>query len=102
MRAWLALLTLGMLGCGAFAAPGRACRKQEECAGLKNGYCSKAEICTRECSESDPCPESATCSQQGARAVCLPTCSQDSQCLSNFVCYGNVCVLAAPLEPPPI
>lgn len=101
MRALLVLLALGLAGCGAFAAPGRPCTKHEQCSGLLRGYCSRAEICTRECNEKDTCPDHSSCSQQGARAVCLPTCETNSDCLSNFSCSGSVCVLTAPLDPPP-
>jgi hypothetical protein len=98
---WLALLTLGFLSCGLFAAPGKACRKHEDCKGLKDGYCARAEICTRECSETQPCPDDSTCTTIGGRTVCLPTCDSKTDCLSNFDCYQNVCQLVGPLEPPP-
>ena len=95
---WLCVL---FLDCGLFAAPGRPCTKQEECKGLERGYCAKAEICTRECSEDQACPENSTCSLQGQRSVCLPTCDSQDDCLKNFTCYMNVCQLALPFEPPP-
>lgn len=98
---WLTLLCLGLLGCGSFAVPGTACRKHEECAGLKHGYCARAEICTRECSDTLSCPEKSTCSLQGRRSVCLPNCESDANCLKGFACRSSVCVLSAPLEPPP-
>lgn len=99
---WLTLLTLGLLGCGAFATPGRACSKHEDCDGLPRGYCARAEICTRECSETDPCPDLASvCSPQGVRTVCLPICASDPDCPKGFTCSSNVCVVKAPLEPPP-
>jgi hypothetical protein len=99
---WLALLmALGFVGCGAFAFPGKPCSKHEDCSGLKNGYCSRAEICSRECSETDPCPEGSSCSTQGARSVCLASCESDATCIKGFVCFANVCVLQAPLDPPP-
>ena len=115
MRGWLALLAVAYLGCGAFAAPGSACKKHEDCSGLPRGYCSRAEICTRECNEKDTCPDHSTCSQQGGgpippllqthrvqgRPVCLHTCETTSDCLPNFSCSGSVCVLTSPLDPPP-
>lgn len=97
---WLAFLMLGFLGCGVFAQPGRACRKQEECDGLERGYCAKVEICTRACSPTDTCPDNSTCTLVGKRSICLPTCEADTDCLSGFVCYQNTCQYAAPLEPP--
>lgn len=103
MRALFVLLMLGFMGCGLIAWPGRSCRKHEDCQGLKDGYCSKVEICTRECSDTNPCPENSTCTTaQGKRSVCLPTCDSDDDCgLANFVCYQNVCQVVSPLEPPP-
>lgn len=98
---WLVLLWVVFSSCGLFAAPGRPCTKHEECDGLERGYCSRAEICTRECSESQTCPENSTCSLQGKRSVCLPTCDSQDDCLKNFTCYMNVCQLAVPFEPPP-
>ena len=99
---WLALtwLALGSLGCSIFAGPGLPCRKHEDCSGLKDGYCSRAEICTRECTQNIPCPTTATCSAQGKRNVCLPKCEVDTDCLKTFACSTSVCVLRAPLEPP--
>jgi hypothetical protein len=87
-------------GCGAFAIPGRACRKHEECKGLERGYCARAEICTRECSDTQPCPDNASCSLQVSRSVCLPKCEVDTDCLKGFQCLDSVCQLTAPLEPP--
>lgn len=100
MRALAAWWVLGLLGCGAFALPGRACQKHEDCGGLPRGYCSRAEICTRECSETDACPDNSTCSLQGARSVCLPKCEGDGECLAGFGCVASVCVLRNPMEPP--
>jgi hypothetical protein len=99
---WLAsLLLVGLWGCGIFAVPGRPCQKHEECDGLEHGYCSRSEICTRECRETEPCPDNSTCSAQGVRTVCLPKCEVNADCLPTFTCSGNVCVLRAPFEPPP-
>lgn len=98
----LLLLYMGVcLGCAAFAGPGTPCRKHEQCAGLPRGYCARAEICTRECTESEPCPESSACSAQGNRSVCLPKCEGNTDCLKGFSCAGGVCVVTAPLEPSP-
>ena len=101
MRAIAGWLLFGLMGCGAFAAPGRPCTKHEDCAGLKNGYCARAEICTRECGgPSVACPENSTCSLQGARSVCLPNCEGDGDCLKGFSCISSVCQLTNPMEPP--
>ena len=96
----LTFVLLGFLGCGAFAQPGRACRKHEDCSGLERGYCARVEICTRECSEKDTCPMNSTCTTFGKRSVCLPTCERDTGCLKGFVCSENTCQYAAPLDPP--
>jgi hypothetical protein len=100
MKRFTLLLLLGFVGCGSFAIPGRACRKHEECKGLERGYCAKAEICTRECSEAQPCPDNSTCSLQVSRSVCLPKCEVDTDCLTGFQCLDSVCQVKAPLEPP--
>lgn len=105
------LLLVLLSGCSVFAVPGTPCRKHEEC-GLKDGYCSKAEICTRECSENNPCPDNSSCFVGVGRSVCLPNCERDEDCLPNFRCAGevpatggspgkNVCRLKSPLSPPP-
>jgi hypothetical protein len=99
---WIAWLSLAFLSCGLIAWPGKACRKHEECDGLPDGYCSRAEICTRECSESKACPEKSTCTTVGRRTVCLPSCDSEDDCLSNFTCSNNVCQVEAPLDPPPM
>lgn len=99
-RAVWAGLVLLLAGCGAFAVPGRACRKHEECSGLKDGYCSRAEICTRICSDAVPCPDNSSCRAMGKRSVCLPTCTDDAGCFKGFACLDGVCQLKAPLEPP--
>jgi hypothetical protein len=85
-------------GCGAFAVPGRSCSLHEDCKGLERGYCARAEICTRECQDSLPCPDNAACSQQGSRSVCLPRCENDQGCFDNFTCRDGVCQLRAPLS----
>jgi hypothetical protein len=95
---WLALALLS--GCGSFAVPGRACQKHEECGGLERGYCARAEICTRECSEGFPCPDNARCSQQSNRAVCLPTCDNDQGCFKGFTCRDGVCQVTNLFAPP--
>lgn len=101
MRAlWVTIALLAALGCGAFAVPGRACRQHEDCAGLKDGYCSRAEICTKECSDTDPCPDNSLCKDMGRRAVCLPKCENDDGCFAGFTCFDGVCQVKAPLAPP--
>jgi hypothetical protein len=81
---------------------GVACRKHDDCKGLKDGYCARAEICTRECSSAAPCPENSACVEQGRR-VCLTTCTGDAGCLAGFSCQtvgdAGVCLLTHPLDP---
>jgi hypothetical protein len=100
---WWLLVMFGFLsGCGLFAAPGQPCRKHEECDGLADGYCSRAEICTRECSESKTCPDNSTCVAQVKRSgVCLKNCESNSDCLKNFACVEGTCQVQNPLDPPP-
>ena len=99
MNRWV-LCALVLVGCGA-VKPGAACQKHEDCAGLDEGYCARAEICVRECPASGECPEGSTCVTQPRRKVCLPTCEKDSDCLSNFRCTAGTCQLANPMLPPP-
>jgi hypothetical protein len=96
------LLACGLAGCP--ATPGVTCTKHDECASLKNGYCSKAGICTRECTGPGTCGEGSSCFDAGVRQVCLPTCVDDAGCPSTrFACLpgdeGFVCQVASPLAP---
>jgi hypothetical protein len=105
MRALAALFALStvLLGCPSTLV-GVACQKHDDCKGLKDGYCARAEICTRECSSSAPCPDTTTCVDQGRR-VCLTTCTDDAGCLTGFSCQtvadadAGVCLLTHPLDP---
>jgi hypothetical protein len=106
MRAtFLLLASVGaavlLLGCP--AKVGVTCRSHDDCKGLSNGYCARAEICTRECTSADPCEDGAACSDEGRR-VCLPTCTDDAGCPTGFACqfHGDVqvCRLEHPLDPP--
>ena len=95
---WLLLLSMGWCEAVAFAC--QALAESTSSAPGSQGYCAQA-ICTRECSDTDTCPDNSTCSTQGKRSVCLPKCETDSDCLKGFGCSGNVCVVQAPLEPSP-
>ncbi len=102
MRAMLlAFASLVMLGCGS-TTTGVACRKHDDCKGLKDGYCARAEICTRECSAANPCDPNTSCVLVG-RQVCLPSCVDDSACLKGFSCQAvgdqKVCLLTNPFDP---
>jgi hypothetical protein len=102
---WLALL-LGVLclSCGGSARPGDACRHHGDCSSLPEGYCARAEICTRECDDARPCPEGSACVWGGGRQVCLPSCTADTDCRKGFACdvgsAAPVCRLVNPLAPP--
>lgn len=99
---WLTLFSWVFFSCaGPFKGPGKACRTHADCESLPQGYCSKAEICTRECSETDVCPEQTTCSPQGRRHVCLPVCQDEADCPVGFGCTENVCMVKNQLSPPP-
>ncbi len=101
MKRALLLLVLSSSGCGLIAWPGKACRTHDECAGLQDGYCARAEICTRQCRSQGDCPENSVCSDLGKRSVCLPTCENNEGCAPGLTCQGQVCKVTAPMEPPP-
>ena len=94
---------LGLLA-GCPATPGVTCRTHDDCHSLADGYCSRAEICTRVCQVTGDCPKSSACVTEGARRVCLPTCTADADCVTGFTCQAKedvqVCRLMLPLEPP--
>lgn len=96
------LFALVLSGCGLIAWPGKACRKHDDCGGLKDGYCSFAEICTRECDADRPCPEDSVCLPQTRRpGVCLQQCEKDTECQTNFFCNEGTCQLKDPFARPP-
>lgn len=101
MKRWLLVFTVLLQSCGLVVWIGKPCKTHEECGGMKDAYCSRAEICTRICDESKACPEESACSNQGRRQVCLPSCESDGDCEKTFYCADSVCQLRAPLEPPP-
>lgn len=105
MRRRVAVVLLVLASCGGTRAPGEACRNHGDCASLPDGYCARAEICTRECDDARPCPDGAACVWGGGRQVCLATCAKDDECLAGFFCDARgptpVCQLANPLAPPP-
>lgn len=99
MRRALLLLVLGLSACR-FTTVGIECKKHEDCNGFDEGYCSRAEICTRVCDRDDQCPVNTTCSLQGSRRVCLPTCAAPADCPRGLRCTEEgLCVLDAPFEP---
>jgi hypothetical protein len=96
-----ALLLLAALGCPAPGAPGTRCRTHEDCKPLPQGYCARAEICTRECSEATPCPEGSRCVAQPQRSVCLQACDGDAACPAGFTCRDGACHVTDVFAPPP-
>ena len=99
----VAALALGLAGCP--STPHTACRSHDDCRSLTDGYCARAEICTRECTDPADCPAGSACVDQGRRKVCLGTCAVDGDCLTGFSCQqrgdAGVCRVTLPLEPPP-
>ncbi len=92
------------------AQPGDRCRSHDECAGLADGYCARAEVCTRECvpggtAPKEACPKASACVPGVRRATCLALCLADADCAPGHVCRdlpeGRVCVLLDPLAAPP-
>lgn len=103
-RAALALVALvACLGCSD-AAPGDPCTAHDDCDSLAEGYCARAEVCTRECRDDFPCPSASACVHAGGRDVCLHACTADSECPTGFACTrfeaASACALANPLAPP--
>ncbi|GMU62793.1 MAG: hypothetical protein AMXMBFR34_45560 [Myxococcaceae bacterium] len=98
-------LGLALLSCGGTRLPGEKCKSHGDCGSLPDGYCARAEICTRECDDARPCPDGSACVWGGGRQVCLPTCTKDDECPKGFFCAVSaepkVCHLANPLAPPP-
>lgn len=96
--------TLTLLGCPSKAQPGDACRSNDACSSLERGYCAKIEICTRACDDAAPCPPASACVTEGARQICLASCTTSDDCITGFVCNAvngtNVCESASPLAPP--
>jgi hypothetical protein len=98
---------LALLSCLALwacpATPGVTCLKHDDCKSLKDGYCAKAEICTRECTGPGTCDEGSACFDAGRRQVCLPTCVDDAGCPARFGCHpageAMACQLDNPFEP---
>lgn len=108
MSRWLGLALALCTSCA--AEVGKYCATHDDCNGLKDGYCARVEICTRECvidsgAKQDQCPAGSNCVQDVRRAVCLPQCTSDHDCQKGFGCVGGdagVCLyLDALNEPPP-
>jgi len=103
MRRLACALGALLLACPAAVTPGTLCRSNDDCRSLKDGWCAKVEICTRDCA-STPCPDGSTCVTQGPRQVCLPNCAVNDDCLAGFQCAqkngGWVCERVDPLGVP--
>jgi hypothetical protein len=99
----LGALALTLAGCP--STPHTACRSHDDCRSLAQGYCARAEVCTRECAGPADCLTGSACVDEGRRQVCLATCTLDADCLTGFGCQpredAGVCRLLQPLEPPP-
>lgn len=99
--AWLLVVVL--LGCPQ-PPTGTRCAQHTDCRAMAEGYCSRAEVCTRVC-DMAACPEAYVCSTEGRRRVCMPACESDANCLEGFVCQdgsdGKVCRLGDPLKQQP-
>jgi hypothetical protein len=80
--------------------PGQTCRTHGDCSSLKDGYCSRAEVCTRECDESRPCPSGSACVAEGRRRVCLDICTSTGDCPPLFVCREHEEIATCRLERP--
>ncbi|MEW5742324.1 MAG: hypothetical protein AB1938_25630 [Myxococcota bacterium] len=105
MKRLALVLCVALLSCGGTRVPGERCKSHADCGSLPEGYCARAEVCTRECDDARPCPDGSACVWGGGRQVCLPSCTKDDECLSNFFCDPDagapVCRLRNPLAPPP-
>lgn len=95
MRALPLLLTLGLWACPP-PPTGTRCAQHSDCRGMGEGYCSRAELCTRVCDDA-ACPDGYRCSTEGRRRVCLPACEADDTCFDGWRCEpradGKVCRL---------
>jgi hypothetical protein len=84
---------------------GTRCAQHTDCRAMAEGYCSRAELCTRVC-DMAACPTDYRCSAEGKRRVCLPACESDTNCVEGFRCEdgsdGKVCRLAEPLKQLPM
>lgn len=79
------------------APTGTRCAQHGDCRFMPEGYCSRAELCTRVCDEA-ACPDGYRCSTEGTRKVCLPACGEGQPCFEGFDCQdrgeGSVCRLS--------
>lgn len=98
------VLAVGLTACPP-ATAAITCNKHDDCAGISQGYCSRAELCTKECGSNDFCNDGHACIDAGRREVCLPRCEDDAGCPGRYGCHPvdgvNVCQLEHPLDPIP-
>ena len=104
MRWLFASVVAGLVACSQVNPAAITCTKHDDCKGITEGYCSRAGLCTRECSSVAQCKSGEDCFDAGRRQVCLPTCTDDAGCPTRFGCRaggsGSVCQVDSPLDPP--
>lgn len=80
------IVALALAGCNGSITPGGRCATHSDCASIKDGYCARAQICTRDCTDGGSCEGKSKCIDVGVRSVCLATCDSDTDCLTEFSC----------------
>ncbi len=83
---------------------GSRCRVIDDCQGIENGYCARAQVCTRRCSEAQVCPNGSACVVADGSRVCLKSCKATRDCNVDEQCRtldgAQVCMVTDPLKRP--